>query len=295
MVSIWKAGERIDIYFDDKSIVIYPEEKQGFEQLFGKIYIIPIPHAESATLFGFMSTYKWVSQQENNAITISPLKFNEFLDGLKVLSDLGYDGNFKLTQRDSANGVRKYLQIDGVHEERTEALKYFVEIETIFEPTRYPSEIIPKEITFEVDNVLNEFFFHKFLDRYLLMRDETVNITFFKTDVEEAEEENNNEIAEVKVNKMDKERSFSAYLKSDRMHSTFEGKKIKFRKSGNEELSDQYQVSLSRQVFTKMFNLLRHQGNSKVGINSEESVDMFYTLDKAKSVSIYIEATSCSI
>ena len=293
MVSIWKTGERINIYFDERSIVIYPEEKQGLDQLFGKIFIIPIPNAELSTLFGFMTKYKCVSQQENNAILVSPHRFNDFLEGVKVLSDLGYDGEFKLTQKDYNKGLRKYLLIQGVHEERNEAISNYVEIETIFDPKRFPVEIIPKEITFDIDQIVNEYFFHKFLDRFSLIKDESVELTFIKSITEEVQIENNDN-ADIKIKKSDFDNFFTVELKSNAIQSSIEGKKIKFKKSESENLGDQYHISLTKLIFSKLFSVLKHQGISKIGINNEESVDVFFTLDKAKSVSIYIEATSCN-
>ena len=50
MLPIWKSGDNIYIYFDDKSIKFYPEEKLGLEPIYGLISIKPIDPTSASPL-----------------------------------------------------------------------------------------------------------------------------------------------------------------------------------------------------------------------------------------------------
>ena len=292
MTSIWKSGESIYIYFSDKNIVIYPEERLGFEQIFGRVHILPVSQAESGNLFGFMSNYKCCSQQEDNGILLSPHRFSDFVDSLKVLVELGIDGEFKLTQREGANGVKKYIQTAGSQENENETFKYFVEIETIFDTKKYPKEIMSKEMMFEIEPIINEYFFHRFLDRFSLLKDESVAIRFCQTDFEDPN--NKDESKELKEN--EEENSFyNVILKSTSVQANLEGKKIKYKCSDKSQRRPAYQVHLAKSIFSKLFSLLKQQGTSRFGVDHENSVDLVYTFEKAKSISVYLEAASCNL
>ena len=106
--------------------MFYPEEKLGFEQIFGRVHVIPLGGPDSAT-YGenFMKNYRCESKQENNAILINPSRFGDFLESIKVMCEMDVDGEFKLTQRESANGIKKYLCCGGSGGSDGETFKYW--------------------------------------------------------------------------------------------------------------------------------------------------------------------------
>jgi uncharacterized membrane protein len=72
-------------YFDQDCMIIYPEDKGGFDRVYARIHIRNVPSssggggaggAESgmggAFLGNFLSNYTIKSQKEKNAILISP-------------------------------------------------------------------------------------------------------------------------------------------------------------------------------------------------------------------------------
>jgi hypothetical protein len=286
MLPIWESGEKILIYFNDHNIVIYPESNIGFDKIFGRIHIVP--NAQAELLFGFMSNYKCQSQQDDNAILISPIKISELLDGLKVLVELNYDGNFKLTQREMNDIVKKYLQIEGTQEDQSETIKYFVEIDTIFDPKKYPEEIVLKEISYEIEPIINEYFFHKFLDTFLIRGDDSVVIQF----AQKGFEDDNDERLDIKEGKEEGEDQFFINFRSERIESRLEDKSIKYTLNENTELKKSYQARLTKDIFCKLWSFLRYQGTTRFGITDNHSVDVLYTFEKAKSLSLYLETTA---
>jgi hypothetical protein len=74
------AGERIYFYFDTDCMIIYPEDKGGFDRVYARIHIrnqgVGTDGGGIATANGmpgnFLTNYTIKSQKEKNAILISP-------------------------------------------------------------------------------------------------------------------------------------------------------------------------------------------------------------------------------
>lgn len=103
---IWKNDERIYFYFDTDQLIIYPEQRHGFDKIFARLHV---------TAKDFFGSYQIKSQKEKSAILVSPHSLQSFLSDLKVLEELGYDALFKLAQCTSSDTgqVQKYLEITG--------------------------------------------------------------------------------------------------------------------------------------------------------------------------------------
>ena len=89
------GGERIFLYFDCDCMIIYPEEKGGFDRVYARIHIRNAPSAAESAAGGqqgnFLTNYTIKSQKEKNAILLSPQNLAQFIENLKVLVDLGYE------------------------------------------------------------------------------------------------------------------------------------------------------------------------------------------------------------
>lgn len=114
--SIWAGSfdeDQINFYFDNENVVIYPGERQGFDKVYGRIHIsnVTAVHGGGA----FFQSYSIKSLKSKNAILWSPKSLKGFIDDLKVLIDLGYDANFRLTQcKDAEDGTkRQYIEVTG--------------------------------------------------------------------------------------------------------------------------------------------------------------------------------------
>jgi len=78
---------------------------------------------------------------------------------LKTLVDLNYDGTFKLSQRENNGIVVKYLMITGSQTDNSETFCYNIEIETHFDQSKYPQPLHEKDISFDINTVINEHYF----------------------------------------------------------------------------------------------------------------------------------------
>lgn len=74
---------------------------------------------------------------------ISPQSLPHFIENLKVLVDLGYEAQFKLTQSNSpeTGEVRKYIDITGSTPATKDVVRCFIEINCYFDVALYPEEI----------------------------------------------------------------------------------------------------------------------------------------------------------
>ncbi len=82
-------------------MIIYPEDRGGFDRVYARIHIRNAPSGGEGGAGGlqsnFLTNYTIKSQKEKNAILISPQSLSHFIENLKVLVDLGYEAQFKLT------------------------------------------------------------------------------------------------------------------------------------------------------------------------------------------------------
>jgi len=93
----------------------------------------------------FFANFSIKSQKEKNAIVVIPRDITSFVEDLKVLVDLGYEGSFKLTQNKEMDGtIKKYINITGMSPDGKDVIKSFVEIDPVFQRDQYPEDIEPK-------------------------------------------------------------------------------------------------------------------------------------------------------
>jgi hypothetical protein len=56
--NIWGHDERVYFYFDSEQLIIYPEERRGFDKVFARISIANvIPAQQAAGVGSFFSSY----------------------------------------------------------------------------------------------------------------------------------------------------------------------------------------------------------------------------------------------
>ena len=95
--TLWKADDKIFFYFDQDQMIIYPQNKSGFDKIFARIHINNSNPRNADSGQKFFSQYTIKSQKEKSAILVCPVDLQSFINDLKVLVDLGYDATFKLT------------------------------------------------------------------------------------------------------------------------------------------------------------------------------------------------------
>ena len=93
-------------------MIIYPENRTGFDKVFARIHINNA-NPKMGEGQNFFASYQIKSQKEKNAILISPHNLASFLEDLKVLVELGYDAMFKLTQCNQGEVIQKFVEITG--------------------------------------------------------------------------------------------------------------------------------------------------------------------------------------
>lgn len=103
-----------------------------------------------------------------------------FTENLKVLVDLGYEAQFKLTQSNSpeTGEVRKYIDITGSTPASKDVVRCFIEINCYFDVNLYPEEIHPKEVNFQLDAPTCQCVLTKFTQRFQIISDEFAKISF---------------------------------------------------------------------------------------------------------------------
>jgi hypothetical protein len=162
-------------------MVIYPQEKAGFDKVFARIHIRN--QNEQASFF---ANYQIKSQREKNAIVIQPKNIKSFIDDLKILVNLNYESNFKLTQVQKDNEVVKYIEISasqsGGRSDRDTIVRTYIEVNTIFSTNLYPDMVSDKEASFSFDTQQTNFLLNRFAQRFEAVGDKIANIGFKKTD-----------------------------------------------------------------------------------------------------------------
>ena len=119
-------------------------------------------------------------------------------------------------------------------------MRYCVDIETVFDQTKYPQREETREIAFSVETLINEHFFHRFLTRFNVMEDQFA-ILSFKSSSEENEEENKEGEARFR---------YRLTLKSEKMMKcTVEQFAFAGELADTSAVRDRYKVILKREVF----------------------------------------------
>ena len=191
MYQIWERNDKVLFFFDDNIMMVYPDERAGFDKVFARFTITnkldrdQVPHEGVVTRAGpgssavFFDNYLVRSQKENNVVVIMPLELNSFLEDLKVLIELGYNGEFKLSQSKEEDGtVKKYLSITGKSPDGKDSIKSYVEIEAIFSREMYPQEIEPKQVKFSFEASLTAQILQKFSQRFVVLGDREARLSF---------------------------------------------------------------------------------------------------------------------
>jgi len=160
-------------------MIIYPENRTGFDKIFARIHI---NNTNPKAIEGqnFFSAYQIKSQKEKCAILISPHDLTGFIQDLKILEELGYDAMFKLTQCNTDDQVQKFIEITGSSgpAKERETVRSFVQIDAHFDKALFPEEIEPKNIEFGIDTSTCQNVLKKFRDRLVILSDEMATISF---------------------------------------------------------------------------------------------------------------------
>ena len=101
-----------------------------------------------------------------------------FLDNIKVLSELGYDAYFKLTQTTNNGEIKKYIDIVGSIPTTKDCVRSFVEINCFFDLNLYPDTPTKKEVEFTVDSHFCQGIFDRFHKRFNIVADDQAKIIF---------------------------------------------------------------------------------------------------------------------
>lgn len=129
-------------------MVIYPQERGGFDRVFARIHISNLTAAHGG---GFFKSFTIKSLKAKNAVLVSPKSLKGFIEDLKVLVDLNDDAAFRLTQSsEHEEGVKKqYIEITGSCAEIAgSTFKSYVEVGCHFSESQYPEELDTKEVDF---------------------------------------------------------------------------------------------------------------------------------------------------
>mmetsp|Transcript_31677 Transcript_31677/g.48479 ORF Transcript_31677/g.48479 Transcript_31677/m.48479 type:complete len:174 (+) Transcript_31677:76-597(+) len=173
-MTLWKQDDKILFYFDTDQMIVYPQNKSGFDKVFARIHINNT-NPKGDTGQKFFSQYTIKSQKEKNAILVCPSELPSFITDLKVLVDLGYDATFKLTQcsNDSSGSISKYIEITGFNSQQHggEIVRSYVQIESHFDKSMYPEEIEQKQIEFGIDSNTCMNVLLKFRNRLAILQD----------------------------------------------------------------------------------------------------------------------------
>jgi hypothetical protein len=231
LMQIWKQNSKIYFYFCKDLIVVYSKEHDTVDGIYGRINIVPVLNIDGADKSAFMTTYECKSQQENDAILLSPLKMSELLESLRMLSENGFDGVFKLRQKSTNGEVEKVLQISGSKDKDTNMIYCSVKVDTIFEVENYPETISNKDITFKIDAMIAEYFFRKFLDQLAIVEDQEVTLNFKIPNAEVSQG--------IEDDDHDAEDMYEVVLKTETIETKLKTKDLKFDvRIFNQKLTD---------------------------------------------------------
>lgn len=254
-------------------MVIYPEERAGFDKVFARIHIANQLNAE---LGGggstFFHKYEIKSMKEKSAILVTPKKISSFIEDLKVLIDLECSGSFKLTQQtDTENGGAKkqFLEISGTSDRIRGVLTSFVEITAIFQKNLYPEKLATKEVEFSLDSQVCYSALGKFAQRLGVLSDEVATIGFYAD-----------------------EGKFALDLKSDNMNTQVVNRRFDGTLVDRANERQEYRATLKKDVFLKFFAPLKMAGNAQMKISDQSLLEMEYNYEKCPYISVVSETAS---
>lgn len=122
---------------------------------------------------------------------VSPKSLKGFIEDLKVLVDLSYDGAFRLTQSadpaDEGGQKKQYIEISGHASGEVDVgagaggnFKSYVEVGCFFSESSYPKDLEGGEVEFCVDSTTCSMFLGRFAQRLGVLADEMASVTFGK-------------------------------------------------------------------------------------------------------------------
>ena len=276
-------------------MIIYPEDRGGFDRVYARIHIRNAP-TEAAIAAGgpssnFLSNYTIKSQKEKNAILVSPQSLPQFIDNLKVLVDLGYEAQFKLTQSSSpeTGEVKKYIDITGSTPTTKDVVRCFIEINCFFDVQLYPEEIQPKEVNFQLDSPTCQCVLAKFSQRFNIISDEYAKIVF-KSSSRDGKLSPSEMMEGTGASDFNLELS-SRHMKAAVTNRTFSGIYL-----DETNMKGKYKVDLNKEVFSKFFSVLKiTPGTAVLKIDHKKNLEMEYTVDKCPNIKVIVETPSRSI
>eukprot|EP00347_Sterkiella_histriomuscorum_P007817 403347449 len=283
---LWGNAERILFYFDNDQMIIYPEEKGGFDRVYARIHILNT-HQKSGDGQHFFTNYSIKSQKDKNAILIQVTNLPTFIDNLKILVDLGYDAILKLTQMQQEKEIKKYIDITGISASTKEMVRSFIEITCHFDLNLFPEQISQKQVNFIIDAQACQSVLQKFTSRLNIISDEYGKICFKAT----KDEGNMNTQLESDVS----QQQYQMELYSLHMRQTVQNRGFPAVFTEISEMKGKYKVCLKKEIFQKFFSILKISGSAVLKINHKEILEMEYTLDKCPYIQVIFETPSRSI
>lgn len=283
MNQIWgTTPERIFFYFDTDCMIVYPEDKGGFDRVYARIHIRNLP---GETQGPFLSNYTIKSQKEKNAILVAPQSLAQFIDNLKVLVDLGYEAQFKLTQSNSAETgeVRKYIDITGSTPATKDVVRCFIEINCFFDVALYPEEITQKEVNFVLDSPTCQCVLTKFAQRFNIISDDFAKLVFTAA-------------TQGKTSPSDRNSEFNLELSSRHMRAQVTNRSFQGLYADATNMKGKYKVDLKKEVFSKFFSVLKiSPGTAALKLDHKKTLEMEYTVDKCPHIRVIVETPSRSM
>ncbi|CDW88775.1 UNKNOWN [Stylonychia lemnae] len=281
---IWGNTGRIFFYFDDTKMIIYPEEKNPFDRVFARVHIDLLAMDTNDIQVHFFHQYNIKSQKDKNAVLICPLNFPLFVENLKILVELGYDAQFKLTQNQSDVDIKKYFDISATTPAGN-TVRSNVEISCIFDMQLFPEEFQEKEVNFVIDQNGCQNILHKFASRLNIIMDDYANISFKASRDEQSDTQLDPEVE-------NGQQLYNMELSSSRMTTTIRNKTYQAQLTDVSNIRGEYSVCLKKDMFTKFFSALKIPGSAQLRIDHEESFEMKYTFEKNHNIYLIIRASN---
>lgn len=220
---------------------------------------------------------------------IAPKNLPSFLEDLKVLVELGYDAQFKLTQSQTEDSVKKFIDIIGGSTITKDIVRSFVEIDTIFDQSLFPEDFESKEVYFVLDSATCSNVLAKFHSRFHILSDELAKISFKSSKKEEEHSQENND----EFNPSESE--YTMELSSKHMKTVVLNKVFVANFNDASNMKEKYNITLKKDVFMKFFSVLKLPGQSAMKINHNNLIEMDYVLEKCPFISVTLETSARNI